>query len=279
MYFGPEVRTLLRFLDHVTLKEETIQDRTPDLETSHYWSIDTSVEFMKGPHAYVVALLICPLLIALIIGYPSILFISLNKQKDRMQEEEVLSSYGFLYKGYEAKYYYWEIVIFFRKTILGIISVFVENAELQSVFISITLFLFLSLQLLLSPFTSKFPSLNILEALSLGVSVLVFSGVTLMLRCNELNKHLMRSIIAWILFLILMATFTVMGLGIYRGALGFLDDKLIEKMVYPDKASLESVPITKRIYGLTKSYLCQFRSFVVVARTEQASENGLPRVQ
>jgi len=256
-----------------------MEGETLDLETSHYWSIDTSVKFMRGPHAYVVALLICPLLIALIIGYPSVLFISLNNQKDRMQEEEVLSSYGFLYKGYEAKYFYWEIIIFFRKTILGIISVFVENAELQSVFISVTLFLFLSLQLLLSPFSLKFTSLNKLEALSLGVSALVFSGVNLMLRCNELNKHLMRSIIAWILFLILMATFIVMGMGIYRGALGFLDDKLIEKMVYPDKASLESVPITKKMYGLLKSYLCQFRSFVVAARTEQAPENGLPRVQ
>eukprot|EP00210_Caulerpa_lentillifera_P000097 g93.t1 len=274
LYFGPQIRTLLKFLDKVDMNDENIR-----LDTYRFWSIDTSVQFMKGAHALIVGLLVFPLLFSLTIGYPSILFILLKKQKDHLNDVEVVSSSGFLYKGYDEKYYYWETIILIRKTILAVISVFAENVELQSVFMSITLVFFLSLQLLLQPFTSSFPCLNRLEALSLGVSTLMFSGVSLMLRCNELNKDMLQLIIAWFLFLILLITLFIMSIGVYSGIVGFLNDKLIEKRVYLEKQSLESVSVGLKIYKLMRCYYHDFRARLIGARFTHATEMELPQVQ
>eukprot|EP00210_Caulerpa_lentillifera_P003769 g3601.t1 len=273
LYFGPEIRTLLTFLDNVN-----IEDGNTDLGASNFWFYDTSVSFMQGPHAYVVGLIVLPVLIALTIGFPFALFFTLKKQKDRMHEEEVVSSYGFLYKGYDAEHYYWETVIFVRKIVIAALSVFVQNPELQSIFISIVLMFFLSLQLTIHPFTSSFPALNRLETLSLTVSFLVFSGVSLMLSSNALNKDKLVKGIGWVLILVLMGTVLLMVFGLIGAGRDFINDKMIEKGLYPDKSSLESVSFSTKIARLMGFYIKAFLSRAKATRNERNADNRHPLV-
>lgn len=263
LYFGPEIRTLLKFLDGVR-----VEDENADLGATRFWSIDTSVRFLQGSHAFVFGFIVLPLLLALVVGFPSSLFVSLNKNKDRMQDEDVVSSYGFLYKGYESRYYYWEIVIVLRKTVIAVLSVFAQNAELQSVFISLTLVFFLSLQLIVSPFSSDFPGLNVLESLSLAVSTLLFFGVSSMLRAHELDKKGLLYAIAWIAISVLFVTVLAMGLGLFAAMQDFLNDKLIEKGFYPDKESVELVPTTTKMFKLVRFYFGRFHC----CREERANQ-------
>jgi len=253
LYFVPEVRILLKSLDGVR-----VEDEYADLGACLFWSVDTAVKFLQGSHAFVFGFIVVPFLVALLIGFPLSLLVSLKKNKDRMQEDDVVSSYGFLYKGYEFKYYYWEIVIVIRKIVIAVLSVFVQNAELQSIFISFTLVFFLSLQLIVSPFSSDFPGLNILESLSLSVSTVVFFSVSSMLRSHELGKRHLLYAIAWITMLVLFSTVLAMALGLFAAAQGFLNDKLIEKGIYSDKQSVEVVPITTKMFKLLKFYFGKF---------------------
>eukprot|EP00210_Caulerpa_lentillifera_P003771 g3603.t1 len=273
LYFGPETMTLLRFLDRVS-----ISDEDSDFNSSSFWRIDTSVKFFQGSHAYVVGFIVFPLLLALVIVFPSSLFVTLKKHKEQMQEEDVVSIYGFLYKGYEPGYYYWEIVIVIRKTLIAILFVFVHNAELQSMFIALLLAFFLSLQLIVSPFIASFPGLNRLESLSLGVSAIVFWGVALMLQSYDLGETPLFYSIAGVTLFILSATAVVMIIGLYIATQEFLNDKLVESRDCEDKRSAESLPIMKKLYKLAGFYFRRFSSCLIQKSDRQLSANGGVRV-
>ena len=45
---------------------------------------------------------------------------------------KTLEMYGFLYKGYQKRFWYWEMVIVFRKLILGFLSVFMISSTAYS---------------------------------------------------------------------------------------------------------------------------------------------------
>eukprot|EP00210_Caulerpa_lentillifera_P003770 g3602.t1 len=269
LYFGPQIRTLFRFLDAVNVDDEDLNSHT-----SSFWSIDTSVKFLHSAHAYIVGFIVFPLLLVLVIVFPSSLFVTLKKHKERMQEEDVVSIYGFLYKGYEPAYYYWEIVIVIRKTLIAILFVFVHDAELQSVFVALTLVLFLSLQLVVNPFSSSFPGLNRLESLSLGVSTIVFLGVTLMLQSKEIEMKFLLYSIAWVTLLILFVTALVMITGLNVAMLEFLNDKLVESRLCQDKRSAESLPISKKLHKLAGFYFRRFCSCLTPRSDNQESANG-----
>jgi len=187
-----------------------------------------------------------------------------------MQEEDVVSSYGFLYKGHEPKYYYWEVVIVIRKTVIAVLSVFVQNAELQCVFISLTLLLFLSLQLIVSPFSSDFPGLNLLESLSLGVSTSMFLGVSLMLRSHVLGNNQLLDGIAWCILFALLVTALGMGVGLFAATQDFLNDKLIEKQLFPDKKSVQSLPFSTKVWTLLLFYFQSLLSHLPIRENRQA---------
>lgn len=264
LFFGPEVRALLLFLNG-----ESVEDEYVELDGIPFWSLHSSVKFMSGAHAFIVGFLVIPLMLVFVVGFPFLLFLSL--WKSNRHDEEFVSSYGFLYKGYKEKYYYWEIIITIRKIILAIVSVFVADAELQATFLCIILVFFLSLQLIISPFTSSFPRLNELEALSLGISVLIFSGANVMFRSKATNKKPMRMNVARMLVVALALTTIVMVVELFIATHDFLNDKLVEHQLYSDKKILLSVPFTKKLYVLTSYYFRKFRSRFSRTRNSRVS--------
>jgi hypothetical protein len=54
-------------------------------------------------------------------GIPLFGLALLLREKDKIERVEVRQKLGFLFRGYTLKYFYWEIVIMFRKIILILI--------------------------------------------------------------------------------------------------------------------------------------------------------------
>lgn len=59
------------------------------------------------------------------LGIPAFAFLLLQKEKDRLKRIEVKEKYGFLYNGYQKRFYYWEVVIMYRKIMVIFIAVFI----------------------------------------------------------------------------------------------------------------------------------------------------------
>ena len=57
-------------------------------------------------------------------GIPIFAFLLLYIDKKKLDKLEVRQKLGFLFRGYTLKYYYWEIVIMFRKIALILIQSF-----------------------------------------------------------------------------------------------------------------------------------------------------------
>lgn len=55
------------------------------------------------------------------------------KHRDEIDRPEMLSTYGFLTIGYRAEYYYWEIIIMYRKSILVIATIFMGGDDFMKV--------------------------------------------------------------------------------------------------------------------------------------------------
>ena len=62
------------------------------------------------------------------IGIPLFAFILLTKERRTLDSVQTKEKYGFLYRGYKRSFYYWEIVIIYRKVILIFIAVFLKEA-------------------------------------------------------------------------------------------------------------------------------------------------------
>jgi len=85
------------------------------------------------------------------IGIPGFAFLLLQAEKDRLHKIEAKERYGFLYNGYKKKFYYWEVIIMYRKILISVISVFIGAlgtiTQALFVFIFVIVFLFLNLSM------------------------------------------------------------------------------------------------------------------------------------
>lgn len=105
-------------------------------------------------------------------GY--LLLVKVRKFLDKIETRECL---GFLYRGYRKEFYYWEVIIMYRKITLIFISVFVSTygvAQALIVFILLIAFLFVNMKKI--PFQTI--ALNDLETLSLLTSMItIYCGL------------------------------------------------------------------------------------------------------
>ena len=61
------------------------------------------------------------------LGIPLFAFILLQREKDNLKKQETREKYGFLYNGYKKDFFYWEVVIMYRKIMVVFIAVFLIN--------------------------------------------------------------------------------------------------------------------------------------------------------
>lgn len=148
-----------------------------DDHQSKYWASDTSLKCYEESHAA----------LAVIGGLGLVLFsagflvgagiiILKNVQKDDYKQSWIRETMGFMYRAYEPKFVYWESIIMLRKAGVAGIAVFAYplGTNLQVVFCVLVLVLALFLQTTYNPFRKEFSIVNVMESLSLLVSLLVF---------------------------------------------------------------------------------------------------------
>lgn len=105
---------------------------------------------------------------------------SFGKTNFAEKESVVFMNLGFIYKGYQEDYYFWEVVLFSRKFILIFIGVFTEFSTTSSRNINLVLILmvYMYLQIACQPYQMNF--FNKIETISLIVATLTcYTGIIL----------------------------------------------------------------------------------------------------
>ncbi|CDW85402.1 UNKNOWN [Stylonychia lemnae] len=119
-----------------------------------------------------------PSLIVWGLGIPLFAYILLLREHKSLDTLMTRQKYGFLYRGFKRRFYYWEIVITYRKIFLIFIQVFLvqQGVITQAMMVLLMLIFFMSINITKQPFQTK--TLNELETLSLITSLLsIFCGV------------------------------------------------------------------------------------------------------
>ena len=66
------------------------------------------------------------------LGIPFFGLSILIKFRARLDTKYVRERFGFLYRGYKAKFFYWEIVIIYRKVLVIFIAIFIKSAGVMA---------------------------------------------------------------------------------------------------------------------------------------------------
>lgn len=229
-------KNLLRFFACVKIEEDA-EDldhaySTAPLEDS-YWEEDTSVECYSRRHAFLIGVLVIPLLFAVTIGYPLGTLSILQSNSKLLDDEDFIGAYGFLYRGYDR--YYWEVVIMLRKGLIAAVAVFAYGLgeNIQGLICVLILVASLGLHLTFSPFTKEIPQLNYLETCSLSTTIAVFvSGLIFNDPKSETETEIVLSVLA---ILMIVVTVGLLVVSLCSVSEEVIDMLLLENgLMHPD---------------------------------------------
>lgn len=174
-------------------------------------------------HFVFVFLVAIPMLIFYVLGMPLFVLYRLRKHRLELQKpfksinRNVVQRYHFLFKGYEAKFYYWEIVIMCRKILMVSIAVFFSyDIQIQALLATLLVVSSLCMHALACPYVSD--SMDGLELLSLfGSFCTYFFGQFLFVdTVSEAGKAIV-SVIIVLINLAVVGTITFMVAGMASG--------------------------------------------------------------
>ena len=109
---------------------------------------------------------------------PSFFFIKLYNNRTHLQQERIMKKYAFLYMVYNRRYYYWEIVLIWRKFVFILSLVFIApiSANLHLTLSLLLSLIFLVANILLKPFEN--PRSNNLETLfNIMITTAIIIGI------------------------------------------------------------------------------------------------------
>ena len=89
--------------------------------------IDLEVKCYEGYHIFWSLFVAFPSIVVWGLGIPFFAFVLLTRVRQKLLKFEVKEKYGFLYHGYKKAFYYWEVVIMYRKIMIILIAVFIKN--------------------------------------------------------------------------------------------------------------------------------------------------------
>lgn len=202
LFYPTIVAILAKSLNCITIEDNArLYD---DLEEKCY----------EGMHLAIVLFVSVPGLIAWAAGIPIYALIKLFKNVGHLekikkftagkQHEDLLRSFrvrlGFLTAGYDDKYFYWEIVLLMRKTVLVLMIVFLSAVSpgVQSLTAILVLTIFFMIQWRLEPYYDE--GLNRMETLSLFVIILtIYFG--LYYQAGQGDEFMESSAVTWFIFL------------------------------------------------------------------------------
>lgn len=245
IYIGM-TKNLLRFFACAEVSDDLSED-----EERSVWEEDSSVECFSRRHALTVGILVVPLLCAITVGFPLGTFLILKNYQNRLNEENIVATYGFLYRAYDQ--HYWEVVIMLRKAVIATIAVFAYGLgeNLQGLMCILVMVFALGLHLAYQPFTKEIPQLNLLETCSLCTTVFVFV-VGLMMNDDQTGDQA-RVFLSFAAIFMVTVTFSMMLLGLLSASEEVLDMKLIEEEVMEISKILDT-RLSKKLEILVMHY-------------------------
>lgn len=142
---------------------------------SVYWEEDTDVSCESEQHRTLLLGGAVPLFLV-VFGVPLWFLIVLFLQRDKLQDPQMLGTYGFLYHFYTPKRRYWEVAIMARKALLFVIIGLSNRLgpDLQMLLALGVLHISLAAHMWANPFVTDGPNLNRMEGVSISCSILVF---------------------------------------------------------------------------------------------------------
>ena len=221
-FYTGMTKNLLRFFSCTWVTD----DREDSNWSRHVWEEDTEAECFEGRHAWLVGVLVTPLLLAISFGFPAGVLFILCRKKDMLNDEEFVQTYGFLYRAYDK--YYWEVVILLRKASIAAIAVFSYGlrSNLQGLMCIMVIVIALSFHLVLQPFTQEMPQLNRLETCSLSATIVVF--VTGLMMNDDMLEPRGRVALSALAILFVCSAIVVILVQLVFATEEFIDMKLIE---------------------------------------------------
>eukprot|EP00210_Caulerpa_lentillifera_P003656 g3490.t1 len=236
-------KNLLRFFVCFDIKDDVAVERDSTLEVDlagHHWEEDTSVQCYKNDHLLLVLCFVVPLLFLITIGYPVGTFLILQLKATKLEDENVVCTYGFLYQAYNK--HYWEVTIMFRKAAIAAVTVFPQElgANVQGLLCLLILFVSLVCHLFFRPFKKEVNHLNQLESFSLSATIGVFfSGLVFNDPKTGGITEVFLSVLA---ILCVLGTLLLMFFHLITSSEEVLDMLLLEKGVMDsDQLSMETV--------------------------------------
>jgi hypothetical protein len=150
-----------------------------ELAPGKYFMIDEmSIQCWTRRHLTFTIAVALPSLLVWCIGVPIILAVVLTKNRSRLDEITEKLKYGFLYKGFKNKHFYWEFVIMLKKILIVSVSVFLKNVSIpvQALVAFIIIVSSYVLQVKYEPYGIS--HMNVVEVRAIVVSgVTIYSGL------------------------------------------------------------------------------------------------------
>ena len=146
-----------------SLKEVTVEGLASATHSGQVLAVDYSVEaYGKQHQPYVFLCIVC--MVVYVLGIPLAVFFALRAnhkylysegktEEHRQRHHDVVDEFGTLYLQYEAKYWYWEVTVIFKKMLLtGAMTVVAAGSSAQLVIALLIVLVNLLLILKLGPF-------------------------------------------------------------------------------------------------------------------------------
>lgn len=85
---------------------------------------DLSMECYSGIHMFFAFTIGLPSMLAWVAGIPFFTFLFLARDRSKFDQMLIRQKFGFLFRGYQKRYFYWEVVVMMRKTFLILMSIY-----------------------------------------------------------------------------------------------------------------------------------------------------------
>lgn len=98
-----------------------------DVDGVQRLKVDLEIVCYTGAHRWYMLCVTIPSIIVWGLGIPMLSYMLIKRQKHNLDSIEVKAKYGFLYRGYKRKFFFYETIVMYRKTMLIFISVFMVS--------------------------------------------------------------------------------------------------------------------------------------------------------
>lgn len=172
--------TLALFSIHPTITSEMLSlFACRELQSNQLWLLsELSIRCWSGSHLQEVLTLVLPSLLIWVFGLPFLAFLYLRHMRKSLSDLSAVIAFGFLYRGYDNKTYYWEFVIILRKSlsISAVVAMSTQIIQIQALSVLAVLLVFFYFHIAKFPFFQR--DLNLLESKSIFVSlVTIYAGL------------------------------------------------------------------------------------------------------